>query len=389
MASDKNTATSGRDKFYGTPEDDVFFGERGLDTFYASAGTDELWGIDDLHGESLELNIYDVQHSPINGESIHVQIDNLGHIGWVDKINDGHTDSIDNLNYIIASKDSTDDQLTLASSPWGDDDISPQDLSEFTDQNVTGTFNGSAFGAPGQQSLQDIIDSNQAGDITINGTNMSGSIGNVGFENFEQISANLNPNAAPADDVVVCFTKGTMIETEKGEKPVEKLEIGDRVRTYDRGYQPVRFIYKSTVLCVGDDRPVLFETNAIGNSRPLRVSQKHRIFTNGMAQYFAQIPLSVMPSNYLICADELCNGENIRIDDSLKTVTYVHIMFDQHELVFTHGVVSESWQPLRRNLDRDQNLRRELLRIFPEIRENTPQNKGAAVREPIIVSHSQ
>lgn len=38
---------------------------------------------------------------------------------------------------------------------------------------------------------------------------------------------------------VICFAAGTMIRTARGERPVEKLRVGDLVVTRDNGLQPL------------------------------------------------------------------------------------------------------------------------------------------------------
>ena len=53
---------------------------------------------------------------------------------------------------------------------------------------------------------------------------------------------------------------------------------------------------------------------------------------------------------------------------ALREVTYLHLMFDRHEVIMADGAWSESFQPGDRTLeglDRDQ--RAELSKIFPEL----------------------
>jgi serralysin len=52
----------------------------------------------------------------------------------------------------------------------------------------------------------------------------------------------------------------------------------------------------------------------------------------------------------------------------LAPVTYVHLMFDRHQIVQTHGIWSESFQPGERVLGAMADLqRKELLQLFPEL----------------------
>jgi hypothetical protein len=58
----------------------------------------------------------------------------------------------------------------------------------------------------------------------------------VGSFNFSNIEA-----------VIACFTHGSMILTNKGEKLVEDLALGDKVLTRDTAYQPICWIGKRTL----------------------------------------------------------------------------------------------------------------------------------------------
>jgi hypothetical protein len=52
-------------------------------------------------------------------------------------------------------------------------------------------------------------------------------------------------------------------------------------------------------------------------------------------------------------------------------VTYVHIAFDRHEIVFAEGAPSESFHPGHVGLNGILDpCREELFRIFPELRSN-------------------
>jgi hypothetical protein len=60
---------------------------------------------------------------------------------------------------------------------------------------------------------------------------------------------------------------------------------------------------------------------------------------------------------------------------TLREVTYLHMLFDRHELVLADGAWSESFQPGQRSLGGlDENERCELFKIFPELsKEQIPQ----------------
>ena len=54
-----------------------------------------------------------------------------------------------------------------------------------------------------------------------------------------------NGDLTPSDARLVCFTRGTLIKTNQGERPIEDLAAGDMVLTMDHGYQPIRWIGSS------------------------------------------------------------------------------------------------------------------------------------------------
>ena len=78
---------------------------------------------------------------------------------------------------------------------------------------------------------------------------------------------------------IVCFTEGTMIETEHGPRAIETLQQGDRVLTRDDGYQPLRWIGTRRVRAEGDLAPVLFQPGTVGNDRPLLVRYQGEYYT--------------------------------------------------------------------------------------------------------------
>ncbi|MGB0506689.1 MAG: Hint domain-containing protein, partial [Pikeienuella sp.] len=133
--------------------------------------------------------------------------------------------------------------------------------------------------------------------------------------------------------ITICFTPKTPILTPFGEKLAGDLKIGDLVLTQDRGPQPIRFIYRRRMRAKDIARPILFEPGAVGNKERLLVSQQHRLLmrSTGPGYIFqTQPPL-------LVNALHLVNGRNIKLVEHLVFVEYIHIMFDQHELVWSSG----------------------------------------------------
>ena len=172
------------------------------------------------------------------------------------------------------------------------------------------------------------------------------------------------------EKIVPCFTPGTRIATPQGERPVEQLQIGDRVITRDNGIQEIRWIGQRRLngleLALSDHlQPVLIRKGALGRGLPERdmmVSPQHRVLiaNDRSALYFED-------REVLVAAKHLVGKEGIeRV--ALPSVTYIHFMFDQHEVVLSDGAWTESFQPGDLTLEgMDREQRRELLELFPEL----------------------
>ncbi len=159
-----------------------------------------------------------------------------------------------------------------------------------------------------------------------------------------------------------CFTAGTMIMTDQGERPVESLKPGDLVETLDHGLQPVRWIGCSLTDATAKHAPVVIRANALGNDRELRVSPQHRILIEGW-----QAELHFGQRQVLVPAKHLINGKTIFQEPAGK-VDYYHLMFDHHEIIWSDGLLSESFFPGDHILMQDRAVLAELLALFPELR---------------------
>ena len=77
----------------------------------------------------------------------------------------------------------------------------------------------------------------------------------------------------------VSFTRGTMITMASGaQKPIQELQIGDRVLTRDDGPQEIRWIGQSTMRAVGSFAPICIRAGTLNNAGDLIVSPDHRLF---------------------------------------------------------------------------------------------------------------
>ena len=171
--------------------------------------------------------------------------------------------------------------------------------------------------------------------------------------------------------VVACFTPGAMILTERGEIAVEDLQPGDRVLTRDHGYQPIRWVGRRDLTAAelaAEPRfnPVHIAAGALGAGLPHRnmaVSPQHRILVTG-----PRSELLFGEYEVLIAAKHLVGRPGI--EQRLSSgVSYIHILFDAHEIVRADGAWSESFQPGARTMDgMDGAQRDEILALFPMLR---------------------
>lgn len=175
---------------------------------------------------------------------------------------------------------------------------------------------------------------------------------------------------------VPCFAKGTRILTATGEVAVEDLRTGDRVVTRDNGLQPLRWVGSRRVAAQGVLTPVRIAAGTFGDHETLVVSQQHRILVRG-----ARAQLAMGTDEVLVKARHLLDDGCVILDRTMPEVTYFHLMFDQHEIVWSNGLQSESFHPGAQALESmDEDAREEVLTIFPELRINGTSSYGPLAR---------
>lgn len=202
--------------------------------------------------------------------------------------------------------------------------------------------------------------------------------------------ANLAASARPAGGVI-CFTPDTRISTSDGAKQIRNLRPGDRILTRDNGPQPVlwmghRRMSGARLYAMPHLRPIRFKANSMGLYRPdedLLVSPQHRMLVKGVA---AQALFNT--SEILVAAEDLVNDHSITVDHQMREVTYVHLLLEQHNVVFANGLETESFHPSNTALDNiDPSQRVGLLKILPEIGEN-PHAYGDYARRNVTTSEA-
>ncbi|MFB9224040.1 Hint domain-containing protein [Paracoccus cavernae] len=144
---------------------------------------------------------------------------------------------------------------------------------------------------------------------------------------------------------VPCFTAGTMIRTPEGERAVETLAVGDLILTLDNGPQPLRWtgrrkLERETLAGAPNLLPIRISAGALGENTPARdlvVSPQHRILVRSRiaAELFGA-------TEVLVAAKQLLALDGIEVATDCDTVTYVHLLFDRHEVVTSDGAETET-----------------------------------------------
>lgn len=173
------------------------------------------------------------------------------------------------------------------------------------------------------------------------------------------------------DDLVPCFGRGTYIQTELGKSPVEKLKVGDRVMTKDRGVQTIRWIGSQRLSAKRFEqnpnlRPIRIKAGALGEGIPecdLIVSPQHRILVR------SKIAMRMFDTmEVLVAAKQLLAVEGIEIATDMEEVEYFHILFDQHEVILSNGAETESLYTGPEAMKSiPKASREEILTLFPEL----------------------
>ena len=352
---------TGSDTLHGDDGNDTLDGGGGVDVLDGGAGDDVLYanydhGYGDIFIGGSGTDTMQIAGSDVAGHAFDITIDGTG------SGTDGYQNSYDGIENYVASESNNGatDQITITGI------TAASDISGL-DDNAAGTFtpsDGSApisFGPAESVQLSDLLGlGNLDGTFSITSGDESGQIGDITFENFETINFS-----------VVCFAAGTLIETEQGQKAVEDLKVGDLVLTVDNGLKPLEWVGSIDLSLSDQDHlahlaPIRISEGALGDGLPqtdLLVSPQHRILVKSKIaeRMFGQ-------AEVLVAAKQLLGLDGISVASEASKVSYYHFLFDQHELVFSNGAITESLflgpEALR---SVSPSCRLEILSLFPEL----------------------
>ncbi|MBR9865037.1 MAG: type I secretion protein [Rhodobacteraceae bacterium] len=396
----------GSNMLYGGNGDDVFVGGSGADTFEGGAGQDNLDYSNSDSAVTVDLSTGSLSGGDADNDSITSGIDGVIGSDFDDTLigfdQEGNSSSDTFTNEFFGGKGDDyiegkggDDRLFGGED---DDEIyggGGADIIEGGEgvDNLFGGADRDTFNySSAEEAIGDHVDGGSAGDdcdtldlsnvghykiinqtVDADGNSTSGTVqfidhpgGSVtGEMTFTEIENILDTTPPP------CFTPGTLIATMQGEKPVEMLKVGDRVITRDNGAQEIRWIGAKPMTGMELQanphlQPVLIRKGALGNGLPERdmlVSQNHRLLVNN-----AEVGLLFNEPEVLVAAKHMVNDDKGISLVSASQATYVHFMFDHHEVVLSDGAWTESFQPgdqAMASVTAEQ--RDEITELFPEL----------------------
>lgn len=239
----------------------------------------------------------------------------------------------------------------------------------------------------------------EAGNVVISNATIDGNPGTISAK-FDEETGN-GESAHPNETLglvgfevgqLVCFTPDTLIETPYGPREIDSLCDGDLVLTADAGPQPIRYISK-TVLSAQDlkmrpeFRPVRIRAGSLGEGLPaqdLVVSPQHRFLLSGW-----RAELLFGHQEVFAPAKGLLNDISICVENTVQPVTYIHLGFDDHNVIWANGSATESLHAGTISKDlMSCPAREELFAVFPELRAD-PKNWGPSARPVLKVSETK
>ena len=314
--SDTISGGGGSDNLVGGSGDDSLSGGTGNDTLNGGTGNDSLTG-----GDGDDTFTYTA------GDGLDTITDfNTGNSG---AINDGDSTNNDFVDLSLYY----DDLFEL----WADQ----ADDGILNQSNTTNTH-GDAV---------DYSDNTQFG--SGEGLVFTGATGDNTFFNVDNTG-------------VICFTPGALVTTPGGPVPIEQLRPGDLVVTRDNGLKPIlwvghKHLDEAALTATPHLKPIQLKQGLFGLERDLIVSPQHGMLALSRARGGDE---RLVRAKHLA---ELQGGAARRMN-GCRSVTYIHLLFEGHQLIQADGCWSESLYPGPVALGTmEQKARDEVLELFPEL----------------------
>ena len=223
------------------------------------------------------------------------------------------------------SFDSSGNDRTLEFSPGSEPGVLIENFGAHDEILITG------FEMTGKSYSGDALDLNGVGgpvDLALTGSGLT-SVSDFHFV-VDTIA-----DTTTIETTTPCYSRGTMILTNRGQQRVEQLKIGDTVMTVSGAPRPIKWIGKRSysgrfVMGRKNILPVCIRAGALDDNVPRRdlwISPHHAMYLDGV----------------LIEAKDLINGVSIVQAESVDSVQYYHVELDSHDVIIAEGALSESF----------------------------------------------
>ncbi|MBN2760982.1 MAG: Hint domain-containing protein [Rhodobacteraceae bacterium] len=180
---------------------------------------------------------------------------------------------------------------------------------------------------------------------------------------------------------VICFASETVIATPNGPTPIDRIREGDLVQTRDNGPKPVVWAGRSSLSGLAlrrypHLRPIRLRRGALGSvpDDELRISPEHRVLVTGQR---AQALYGC--DEVLVRAADLLDYRSIAPDLALHGVVYVHLLLEDHQILFANGLPCESFHPGLAAPDMLRHHRSALRAVMPHV-VDAPEGYGPTAR---------
>ncbi len=223
---------------------------------------------------------------------------------------------------------------------------------------------------PGGQ-IGDVLDLRGLTNVVVNytGGDPASESGTATYENDDGDTVTIN--FSEIETVIPCFTPGTKIATAQGERLVQDLKPGDRVITRDNGFQEIAWVGQKDLtgkdlLDNPDLKPILVKQGSLGDNLPsqdMLLSPNHRMLVTNM-----ETDLFFDEREVFVAAKHMVGMKGVHQVDVART-SYIHFMFEHHEVVLSDGAWTESFHPGDYSMNAiADDQRNEILTLFPELK---------------------
>lgn len=175
---------------------------------------------------------------------------------------------------------------------------------------------------------------------------------------------------------------GMLIATQNGDVPIEELNQGELILTLDNGDRPLRWVESSKQLAISQLAPIQIPRRASAIARDACVSTHHQIRLADL-----QVKLFLVEMEILATANSVIKYFPISRDRP-KFIKYFCIFLDTHQIIYSDGCPTESFDPdwsIWGELRTD--TRAETLTLLPELERHRMSAHGSPCRA--CLEHSE